>query len=67
MTQEEFKKRWESDEDGGGITFDNFADCAIAWGISQRPKTRPLGVIRYLVLKAADTVDCEEFKPEERD
>lgn len=66
MTPEEFKKRWESD-DGISITFDDMADCAIAWGLSRRPKTRPLDVIRYLVLKAADTVDCEEFKPEKRD
>ena len=63
MTKEEFKKRWESDENGGGITFGDIANCAIEWGISRRPKTRPIDKIRYLVLKAANTVDCEEFKP----
>lgn len=32
MTREQFKTCWESSEDGGGITYDDIADCAIAWG-----------------------------------
>ena len=32
MTPEEFKARWDSDEDGGGITYADIAACAIAWG-----------------------------------
>lgn len=28
MTKEQFKKRWESDDRGGGITFNDVADCA---------------------------------------
>lgn len=63
MTKEEFKKRWESNDDGGGITFDDIADCAIAWGIAATPRIRPIQHIRYAVLKAANVVDAEEFNP----
>lgn len=31
MTKDEFKARWESNEDGGGINFDDIAECAKAW------------------------------------
>lgn len=65
MTKEEFKTRWESDDDGGGISFLAIADCAVAWGISRTPKTRRMDVIRYQVLVAAGTVDAEDYKPEE--
>ncbi len=27
MTKEEFKRRWESDENGGGITYEDIATC----------------------------------------
>lgn len=64
MTKEEFKKRWESDEDGGGITFEDIADCAVKWGISSRPKTSRIDVIRYRVLLAAGTTDAEDFNPQ---
>jgi hypothetical protein len=64
ITKQEFKKRWESSDDGGGITFDDIADCAIAWGISSRPKTSHIGLMLYQVLKAAGTDDAEEFSPE---
>lgn len=30
MTKEEFKVRWESNENGGGITFNDIANCAIS-------------------------------------
>jgi hypothetical protein len=63
--KEEFKKRWESDDDGGGITFDDIAECAVQWGISSRPKTSNIGYIRYLVLKSANTNDAELFKPQD--
>ena len=65
MTKEEFKKRWESDDSGGGITFNDVADCAVAWHIAATPRIRRIDVIRYQVLKAADTVDAEEFAPYE--
>jgi len=67
MTPEVFKSRWESNDAGGGIKYDDIAHCAVAWGISRNPKTRPMDVIRYQVLVAAGTVDAEEFKPEETD
>ena len=65
MTKEEFKTRWESNDNGGGITYYDIANCAVTWGISRTPKTRRIDVIRYQVLVAAGTVDAEEFKPEE--
>jgi hypothetical protein len=65
MTKEEFKTRWESNDAGGGISYNDIADCAVAWGISRTPKTRRIDVIRYQVLKSAGTVDAEEYKPEE--
>ena len=65
MTKEEFKTRWESDDNGGGINYDDIADCALAWGLFSRPRTSRIYVVRYQVLKAAGTVDAEEFKPVE--
>lgn len=64
MTRNEFKKRWESDDEGGGITFDDIADAAIAWGISSSPKAMPILKVRYLVLAAAGTNDAEEYREE---
>ena len=65
MTKEEFKTRWESNDNGGGISYDDIANCAVAWGISRTPRIRRIDVIRYQVLVAAGTVDAVEFKPEE--
>jgi hypothetical protein len=65
MTKEEFKTRWESNDDGGGISFDDIANCAVAWGISSRPKTSRIDGIRYRVLKAAGVMDAEDYKPYE--
>jgi hypothetical protein len=64
MTKKEFKRRWESTENGGGITYDIVADCATEWGIIA-PRTMDMETVLYLVLKAAKTVDAEEFAPEE--
>lgn len=61
MTKKEFKIRWESNENGGGITFNDIAECAISWGISRSPKTSPIDQITYRVLKAADCSDAEEY------
>ena len=63
MTKDEFKKRWESDDNGGGITFEDIAECAKAWGVSSSPRTSPMYDIRYSVLKAAATNDAEEYNP----
>jgi hypothetical protein len=65
MTKEEFKARWESDDNGGGIDYGDIADCAKAWGLFSQPKTCRIDVVRYRVLAAAGTVDAEEYKPEE--
>lgn len=67
MTKEEFKTRWESDDSGGGITFNDVADCAVAWNIAAVPRTQPIDLIRYRVLKAAGTDDAEDFAPIEED
>jgi hypothetical protein len=63
MTPQEFKRRWESSENGGGITFDDVAECAIAWSICAKPRILPMDSLRYKVLKAAGTDDAENFKP----
>ena len=64
MTKEEFKQRWESNDNGGGITFDDIADCAVAWGLFRTPRTSSIDLVRYRVLVAAGTADAEEFKPQ---
>jgi hypothetical protein len=53
MTEEEFKKRWESDADGGGITNDDCADCAKAWGLYTTPYIHPMDEVIRKVLRAA--------------
>jgi hypothetical protein len=63
MTKRQFKKRWESDDDGGDICMDDVAECAVAWGISSRPKIQPMGDILYRVLCAVGVTDAEEYKP----
>jgi hypothetical protein len=67
MTKDEFKQRWESNDNGGGITFDDIADCAKSWGLFRTPKTCRIDVVRYRVLKEANTVDAEEYAPEDSD
>lgn len=62
MNKEEFKLRWESNQDGGGITYKEIAECAKAWGIYSTPKIAPMSRVRYAVLKAANTEDCEDYK-----
>lgn len=63
MTKEEFRKLWESNDAGGGITYEDVADCAVDWGIFRTPRTMPMETVRYAVLKAAETIDAEEFNP----
>lgn len=62
MTKEEFKKRWESNDRGGGITFDDIADCAQKWGLYTHPRVNNINVVRYEVLKAAGTNDFKDFE-----
>lgn len=53
MTPEEFKLRWESDAQGGGITFDEIADCAKAWGLYPTARIYSLNKVAEAVLKKA--------------
>ena len=62
-SKEDFKRLWEANEHGSGITYDDIAECAQAWGISSHPRTRPIDEITYKVLKAAQTNDAEEYNP----
>ena len=48
MTKEEFKKLWEADEDGSGITFDDIADSAKEWGLFDYPKRCDINIVRYM-------------------
>lgn len=66
MTKEEFKKLWESDEEGGGITGEDIANCAKDWGISSRPLTQKMSKIIYMVLKEANTNDWKEWEEESK-
>lgn len=65
MTKNEFKLRWESNDRGGGITFEDIAQCYTAWGLGGTPRTRPIALVTYMVLRAACTEDAEEYKPKE--
>jgi hypothetical protein len=67
MTKHQFKRRWMSDDNGGGITFDDCANCYIAWGLGQSPRAKSLLQVRYDVLKAADVPDAEDYAPGEQD
>lgn len=53
MTKKQFKKQWESNTEGGGITFDDIADCAVKWGICRHPRIKPMTEVVNLVLVAA--------------
>ena len=53
MTKEEFRERWDSDENGGGITYDDIADCAKAWGLFATPRIHDIKKVRDAVVKAA--------------
>ena len=61
MTKQEFKERWESNADGGGISLNDVADCAKAWGLAAKPRIMPVDSVLDLVLKAAGVTDAEEF------
>lgn len=61
MTKTEFKSRWESNETGGGITWNDIAECAKAWGLFYNPRIADMYKVRLAVLKAAKTNDWEEY------
>lgn len=64
MTKQEFKKRLESNDEGGGILFEDITDCVKEWGLAHTPRICPINGTRYQVLKAAGVEDAEDFKPE---
>lgn len=62
MTKEEFKKEWEKED--CNITFEDIAQCAVEWGLYQRPKTSRIHTVANRVLEAAG---CDPFFAEEDD
>lgn len=64
-TKEEFKRLWNSSDDGGGITFDDIADCAEAWGLFSRPRCAKIDDVAKAVLKAAGCDGIDEEPSEE--
>lgn len=64
LSKRQFKKKWESDDDGGGITFEHIAACFTRWGLGAAPKTLPMDLVVFAVLKAAKTVDAADFDPD---
>ena len=53
MTKEEFKRRWDSGPEGGGITNEDCADCFVAWGLGSQPRTMPINHVVNAVVSAA--------------
>ena len=54
MTKAEFKRRWMKDESGDGLTFDDVADCAQAWGLFGTPRIHQIDTVKEAVLEAAN-------------
>lgn len=55
-TKAKFKKLWESDNQGGGITFEDIADCAKDWGLYSKPKIHAMSDVLEAVVKAAGCI-----------
>lgn len=62
-TKEEFKRLWEADDNGSGITYDDIAECAKDWGLFSNPRCHSLCDVTNAVLRAAG---CEDAEPKER-
>lgn len=62
MTKEEFKEKWEADERGSGITYDDIADRAKEWGLYKDPKCYRIEDVTYSVLKAAGCKDADDYR-----
>ncbi len=60
MTREEFKRRWELDDSGDGITFDDVADCAKAWGLYSTPRVCPIDKVTDAVLRFAGVEEVKQ-------
>ena len=63
MTPEQFRERWNSDEEGGGITYEDIAVCARSWGLFPKPKIEPIEKVKMAVLKAAGVQDEQPYTP----
>lgn len=61
LTKPQFKRLWESDDEGGGLTFDDIADCAKEWGLYPSPRTARIEMVLYSVLDVANVVDKEDY------
>ena len=55
-TKEKFKELWDSNDDGGGITYDDIADCAKAWGLYSAPKIHKISEVAKKVVEAAGCI-----------
>ena len=64
MTKEEFKRRWEKDENGDGITNDDCADCYEAWGLGSKPRCKPMRSVINAVVRAAGCEAEPDPEPE---
>jgi hypothetical protein len=53
MTKAEFAERWDSGDDGDGVTVDDVADCAKAWGLFATPRIHHIGTVLAAVVKAS--------------
>ena len=65
MTKQEFKARWESGEDVGGLTWQDIEYCGLCWGIYNTLTCVTSEELRYAVLVAAETTDAELYNPED--
>jgi len=62
MTREEFKKRWESDEKGGGITNEDVANCYKDWELGGSPYIKKINYVIWRVCDSANTNDKEQWR-----
>lgn len=53
MTKEEFARRWDKDSSGDGITYDEVAECAQAWGLYATPRISDMITVLEAVVKAS--------------
>ena len=56
FTKKKFKELWESNSDGGGITWDDIADCAKDWGLYSNPKIHDIMEVGTKVLNMAGCI-----------
>lgn len=64
MTKEEFKRRWELDRFGDGLTLADMRKCAKDWKLHHMPELLPISKMMHIVLKAAHTKDAEDYNPD---